>query len=235
MKKDNVFFITLLIIIICLTCCLAFLAFKKEEKEILQTDAMKFKEEYALLNDKVDEEGNKIYPNVLLEDDNSFVFSTEDEIIELLEKGTGIIYFGYTNCYQCRNIVPILESVAKELGVEQIKYLDISNIRDTLELDENDKIVTTKEGSNNYYQILKILDDYLNDYTLIGKDGKEILTNEKRLYAPTVVGIRNGEIVGFYENNTFKNEELTNEEKETIKNNIKEIFNNVLNEETKNE
>lgn len=234
MKKDNIFFLTLLAIIFCLTCSLAFLAFKKEEKEVLRTDAMKFKEEYALLNDKVDEEGNKIYPNVLLEDDNSFVFSTEDEIIELLEKGTGIIYFGYTNCYQCRNIVPILESIAKELSVEQINYLDISNIRDTLELDENDKIVTTKEGSNNYYQILKILDDYLTDYTLIGKDGKEILTNEKRLYAPTVVGIRNGEIVGFYENNTFKNEELTNEEKETIKNNIKEIFTNVL-KETKNE
>ena len=143
------------------------------------------------------------------------------KIIEILEGKTGLIYFGFPECPWCRSILPVLEEAAIENKVAEIAYLNIENIRDVLELDENEKIVTTKEGSNNYYRILKLLDDYLEEYTLTDEEGNEIKTGEKRLYAPTVVAVSNGKIVGFHSGSieTQKNgyEPLTAKEKEELK------------------
>lgn len=228
LKKDNIYLIVLLFLIIILALSLSFLAFEKEESKTVKTDAIKFKEEYELLNDKVDEEGNIIYQNVNLNAENLFVYSSEDEIISLLENGTGVIYFGYANCYNCRSIVPLLNKAGEELSIEKIYYLDIYNIRDKLELDENDKIVTQTEGSNGYYKILKLLDKYLPDYTLTNKSGKEISSNEKRLLAPTIIGVKNGQIVGYYESKKFSNEALTTSEQEEIEIELKNIIEKVI-------
>ena len=56
----------------------------------------------------------------------------------------------------------------------------------------------TTEGSEAYYDILEILDDYLTDY-VVTSDNKEYKTGEKRLYAPTVVVVKDGEIMGVHE------------------------------------
>ncbi len=214
-------FLVLIGIIILIACGCGFLALQKVEETPIITDAIKIKEEYELLNGKINESNNLNYPVVTLSIDNPFVYRSESEIIDILKNRTGIIYFGFSSCPWCRSILPILEEAAREVGVAQIFYLDIQNIRDVLELDENDKVVTSKEGNNGYYQIVELLDEYLSEYSLENKEGKEISTGKKRLFAPTVVGVLNGKIVSFHEGSvdSQKNgfEPLSDVQKEELK------------------
>lgn len=231
MKKDNLILISLLVIIIVIAVTCGYFGFKQTEEETLLTDALKIKEEYASLNEKVNEKNNKKYPIVNLQDNNPFVYKKEEEIVEILEKKTGVIYFGFKSCPWCRSMIGVLESAAYETNLNEIYYLDIENIRDVLSLDENEKVIKEKEGSSNYYKIIKFLEPKLRDYTLITKNNKSVSTNEKRLYAPTVVAVENGEIKGFHEVTvpTQKDgyQELNEKEKEELKKIYVDLINTI--------
>jgi len=213
--------IGLLVIIGVLALVCGYFAFQQQEVQETKTDALKIKEEYASLNGTINESNKKNYKDVNLSDDNPFVYKTEEEIVEILEKGTGIIYFGFKRCPWCRSMIDILESAAKEKNIGEIYYLDIETIRDVFSLDENDKLVKEKEGSSNYYKILNLLDSHLTEYFLTGKDNKKIDTKEKRLYAPTVVAVSNGEVKMIHEATVSTQKdpyvELTSEEKQDLK------------------
>ena len=64
----------------------------------------------------------------------------------------------------------------------------------------------------------------LNDYVLVTNKGKKVNTGEKRLYAPTVVAVKEGVVVGFHEGTVEKHEkddngelrDLTKEETKTL-------------------
>ena len=232
MKKDNLILLILLGVVVVLVVVCGIFAYQREEQTLNKSDAEKIAEEYASLNDQVNETNNLTYPSVDLGIDNPFVYASEETIIDLLENKTGVIYFGFSSCPWCRSMLPILNEAASEVGMGRIYYLNVQDIRDTLELDENNKVVTTKEGSNGYYQILSLLDEYLSEYTLEGKKNELVDTNEKRLFAPTVVGVRNGEIVGFHEGTVDTQENgfstLTDEEKEELKKIYVEILNQTL-------
>lgn len=221
LKKENLFFLALLAIIVLIACGCGFLALQKVENNPIVTDAAKIKEEYEILNGQINEKNNLKYPTVTLSDDNPFVYRSESEIVNILKNKTGVIYFGFSSCPWCRSILPILEDAAKEVGLAQVFYLDIQNIRDVLELDENNKVVTSKEGSNGYYQIVELLDEYLSEYSLTNEKGEEISTGKKRLFAPTVVGVLNGEIVSFHEGSLDSQKSgydaLDDKEKEELK------------------
>jgi len=133
MKKDNIVLISLLGIITIIAVVCGYFTFKNQEKEI-KKDAIKIKEEYASLNDVTNEKNKKKYPEVILEDSNPFVYKTEEEIVEILKNGTGIIYFGFKSCPWCRSMIKELETVAKKENIGEIYYLDIENIRDVLVL-----------------------------------------------------------------------------------------------------
>ena len=232
MKKDNLILLILLGVVVVLVVVCGIFAYQREEQTLSKSDAEKIAEEYASLNDQVNETNNLTYPSVDLGVDNPFVYVSEETVIDLLENGTGVIYFGFSSCPWCRSMLPILNEAASEVGMGRIYYLNVQDIRDTLELDENNKVVTTKEGSNGYYQIVCLLDEYLSEYTLEGKKNELVDTNEKRLFAPTVVGVRNGEIVGFHEGTVDTQENgfstLTDEEKEELKKIYVEILNQTL-------
>lgn len=221
MKNENILFVSLISVIVVIAVVIGFFAFQKEEQEISKTDSVKIKEEYALLNDQVNEKNSRKYPTVNLSDENPFVYKTEDEIVQILKGKTALIYFGFSKCPWCRTMLPILESAAKETNLGQIAYLNILDIRDTMELDENNKIIKTKEGTSNYYKILDLLKDNLEDYTLTTKEGKVINTNEKRLFAPTVVAVRDGKVtkvhVGTLDSQKNGYDELTTKQQEELK------------------
>lgn len=199
MKKENVVFIALIFVIVCIAITCGYFAFREEEVGHVElTDAVKIKEEYAAYNEQVNENNNRTYPTVNLSDDNPFVYITEEEAIDTIENKTALLYFGYASCPWCRSVLPVLESVAKEKNVSEIKYLDIEDIRSVLELDENNKVITTREGTSNYYKLLNVLDDSLEEYVLTGKDGEKVGTGEKRIYAPTVIAVSNGEVTGIH-------------------------------------
>ena len=120
------------------------------------TDASKFKEEYSNVSE-----------------DNVFVYRTENEIIDILKHGTGIVYLGFPECPWCQAYVSYLDEVAKETKIEKIYYLNILEIR--------------KNNTREYQEIVSLLDNYLS----YDEEGK------KRIYVPAIVAVKEGEIIGF--------------------------------------
>lgn len=158
--KNKVIIIVMSIIIVVLVAVVVFLLVKDNEKDETDnneiTDALKFAEEYTLVPD-----------------DNVFVYSDVDEIIDILENGTGVVYLGFPECQWCDQYVVYLNEVAKENGILEIHYYNIREDR--------------SNNTENYQKIVALLEDYLED----DEDGNP------RIYVPAVIFMNNGEIVGF--------------------------------------
>jgi len=180
----------MLIAITSLTGCL-----KEKDKE---TDALKFKEEYETYNEKETSNG-QIYPTVNVDEDNIIKYLSLKEMNEFLEdKKTGVVYLGYSSCPWCRTVVPVLLDAADSTTLEKIYYVDMKDKRDIKEIDETGEIITTKEASQEYYDLLEKLDNILLDYTLTDKDGNEKHAGEKRIYVPLVLFVKDGEIINYH-------------------------------------
>lgn len=106
-------------------------------------------------------------------EDNVFVYRNIDEIINILEHGTGVVYLGFPECPWCTAYVPYLNEVAQDNDVEKVYYYNILNDR--------------KENNDNYKKLVDILKDYLK----FDEEGN------KRIYAPSVIAVKNGEIIDF--------------------------------------
>ncbi len=187
--------IALLTLIIILGIVLISFAYIKDEKNIIKDDGKVVKEEYEKLNNIVNENNQKTYPTVNIREDNVFKKTSEDEIVDIIKNQTAVIFFGFNTCPWCRNLINVLDEAAKQTNIAKIYYLDVLDIRDELELDEDNNVIVKKQGTSAYYQILELLHDQLDDYTLKNKNNEQINTNEKRLYSPTVVTVKNGKIL----------------------------------------
>ena len=71
-------------------------------ENITLTDNIKFSKEYTSVNA-----------------DNVFVYRNINEIINILDNGTGIVYLGFPECKWCQAYVPYLNEVAKENNLEK--------------------------------------------------------------------------------------------------------------------
>lgn len=154
-------------------------------------DAVKFKNEYQNLNGKITDNGKKNL-DVKIDKKNKIKYSTYEEIIEVLD-GTGVIYFGFPECPWCRNIAPVLVDAANETSIDKIHYFNALSIRDTKSLDKNGNIVIDKKGTDQYYQLIDKLKDFLGEYD--GLNNHDI----KRLYFPTLVFVKDGKILSVKE------------------------------------
>lgn len=162
-------------------------------KEQPQTDALKFKQEYETLNDQLNSKTNQPYRSITIPEDNPIIYQTASEIVDKIDQQeTFVVYFGFASCPWCRSIVPNLLEAATSLGLSQIYYVDVQNIRDTITLDEANQPVTEQEGSTAYYELLEKLDPVLESYTLTTNTNEVIETGEKRIYAPNIVAIIDG-------------------------------------------
>ena len=153
MKKKNILLITVIILVILLIIG-AFLFFNKSET--VESDNKTFASEYTLVGE-----------------DNIFVYRSAEEIINILEHGTGIVYLGFPECPWCQAYLPYLNDLAKDLHVEKIYYYNISEDR--------------KNNTKEYQKMVEILNDYLQ----YDEEGK------KRIYVPAVIAVNEGKIVGF--------------------------------------
>jgi thiol-disulfide isomerase/thioredoxin len=184
----------------------------------INEDAKKFNDEYESLNGETTSSG-KTYATLDLDENNTIKYKTSNEIISILENKTGIIYFGFPTCPWCRSMISTLLEVAKEKDLD-VNYLNIYEFRSTFVI-ENGKAKLTKEGEEDYYKILDILDNELEDFNLKDAAGAEIYTGEKRLYAPTVVFVKEGKVKGIHvatlDSQTDPYVALTNEQKEELK------------------
>lgn len=135
-----------------------------------QTDAEKFAEEYTLITEE-----------------NVFVYKDIDEIIEILENGTGIVYLGFPECQWCQYYVNILNEVAKEKGLNEVYYFNILEDR--------------KNNTEKYQKIVSILSGYL----YFDAEGNE------RVMVPDVTAVKDGVIIG-HDNETSNISEGTPKE-----------------------
>lgn len=110
------------------------------------------------------------YKNVT--EDNVFVYKNVDEIIKIMEHGTGVVYLGYPECPWCQAYVPYLNEVAKEIGIEKIYYCNTKKVKE--------------ENMDKYRKLISLLDGHLqyND------------EGEQWIYVPNVSFHIEGEIVG---------------------------------------
>ena len=104
--------------------------------------------------------------------DNPFVYRTGDEIVNILEKGTGVVFLGFPSCPWCQSYAGYLSEVAKDKGLDKIYYYNIEKDRaDNTEL---------------YQKLVSILSSYLqyND------------EGQHRIYVPNVTFVIDGNIIG---------------------------------------
>lgn len=180
-------------IVIVVSAVLALLVwlFNFNDTSILNNDSYKFKKEYESLNGKKREKDGKTIRKVHIDIDNPIKYSTAKDISDMMDdKKTFIVYFGFNDCPWCRSIIENLISVAKEKDIDTVYYVDVKDIRDEKDLVDGE-IVTKKEGSKAYMELIKKLDNVLEDY-IITADDKDFKTGEKRIYAPNIVAVVNG-------------------------------------------
>ena len=130
MKDKKTKLILLIVSLVVLVGLLVFVILN-EKKDNVSIDAKKFNEEY-----KLDDE------------ENVFVYRSAEEIIKILENGTGVVYLGFPECPWCTAYVKILNEVAKEEGLEKIYYYNIKEDRD--------------DNTEFYQKVVSILSDYLD-------------------------------------------------------------------------
>ena len=230
MEKSNKIYMIVIFVCAALVIGLCGYAIITHKDEKI-SDAIKFKNEYETLNGVVNEATDNKYIEVSIDEENPMVYKTGKEILDVFKNEDAVIYFGFAACPWCRNAVPVLLDAAKELDVDKIYYVDILNIRDTYKFSGSIEPEQTKKGTDAYYEILKFLDKKLEKFYVKDEAGNMYDTGVKRLYAPTVVGVKGGKVVGFHESTiesqTDPYELLDEKGKSELKNEYKKIIESV--------
>ena len=190
--NKKVKYIILGVLLLLIASLVVYFVFIKKDNN---TDNIKFSKEYTSVSK-----------------DNVFVYRSKDEIINILEHGTGLVYLGFPECPWCMAYVPLLNEIAKNEGIEKIYYYNIREDR--------------KNNTEFYQKGVSILNDYLN----YDEEGK------KRIFVPNVTFVKEGKII-FNDNETSLISEGTpseywTEEKKTLFNekfrkNINELLDDV--------
>lgn len=199
-------------------------------KKNVSSDAMLFKKEYESLNDKYYETTKTKYLKVNIDNSNLYIYKSDEEILDVIDSENALIYFGYAKCPYSRSMVTLLNDIAKEEAITKIYYVDISNIRDSYEVIDK-TVAKITNGTSSYYKLLDILDEYLSDYYITDESNEEYNTGVKRLYAPTVIAVKDKKIVGFHEGTTTEaknNKQLSKTEKQELTDIYKKLIDSLI-------
>ena len=207
---------TILLLLIIIISCLNLTACTNK-------DAQRFKQNYESLNGTTNSNG-KEHRTVTISKDNPFVISTAREIIEKIENEENFyVYFGSSLCPWCRSVIEKATEVANNNGIDEIYYVDVWDeegneiLRDKYTLDDNGTAVKIIDGTDEYFKLLRYLDDVLPNYTYAANKngGDELNINEKRIYLPLFIYIAKGKPIrvasGLSDLQTGSRDELTTE------------------------
>ena len=117
----------LVVITLLLSCCLLTGCSVKKVEEV--TDAEKFAMEYDVSKE------------------NPFEYIDTKEMLELVENGSGMIYFGFPECPWCKETIHLFVDILKEKNVEKVYYYNPKKIRE--------------ENTKEYKKLVKLLGDNL--------------------------------------------------------------------------
>lgn len=152
--KDKRIIVGIAILVLVLVAIIVFI-FNTGEGNKELSDAEIFSEEYTQIDEN-----------------NPFVYRSANEIIDILENGTGVVFLGFPECKWCQRYVKYVNDVAYEEDIEKIYYYNIKDAREN--------------NTESYQKIVSLL----GDYAPYDEEGKH------RIYVPTVVYVNKGEIVG---------------------------------------
>ena len=200
MKKDIIIIIGALTLTLICMVTLYLISNRGETINVPSADMLRFKEEYEALNGEMNPAGTHTYITNIIPEFNLIEYYTPEDILKLAESGTGLIYFGFPQCPWCRQMTPMLIDIALDMGLDTIYYIDLTNIRSTWELQDGIPVMTNP-GHPRYQDLLVAFTSVieplvLNPFALTDPEGNRISTGELRIFVPTVVAIRNGQIVG---------------------------------------
>lgn len=191
-------------------------------------DSLKFKEEYEGFNGEKNDYFE--YRDLSITEKNPIIYSSAEEIVQKIENNeTFIVYFGDSECPWCRSVIEQAINSANENGISKIYYVRIWNgfhneiLRDVYELDKESPVLKVK-GTVSYYKLLKYFDKLLQDYTLTNKDNKTIQVNEKRIFAPSFIYVKDGNPLQFADGISKKQESYNSTLTEEILSEEKELF-----------
>ena len=124
------------------------------------------------------------YPRVAA--DNRFIYARDVAVLDMLERGTGVVFLGYPQCPWCQRLAPIVDEAAKAERLDKIYYLDIRHARET-----NDAT---------YKKLVEKLKPHLRT----DENG------QPRVYVPDVTVLKDGRVVGhFLQETTADGEKAT--------------------------
>lgn len=179
--KKKILIITVIIVIISIVAIITY-----------TDDELHFKISYEYINYIEYNNGKKI--KVSIPANNKIKYVSNTELLDILNKQTGIVYFGYNTCPWCRNAVPILIDAIKKNNIETIYYADIHKL----------KLSSIKE------ELYLKLSQYLHE----DNEGEKVLA------VPGVYFLVNGEIVcnhtGTVESYHNPYNKMTNEQQEEL-------------------
>lgn len=203
-----------------------FLYFKPETPRV---DAKYFKEEYEQYNDTIRESDGAKYSSITIDENNPIKYVDTLTAIKILKSRKAIIYAGAGWCPWCRNAVISLLEVAKKYDIKTIYYLNLDNEKDEY-IVKDTVLIRTKEGSEGYYKLLDKLSAHLPDYKIKDENGKEYDIKEKRIYLPTIFGIKNGEVVEKHTGTVKLNDKQTKYDPltEEQRNELNNIYSNIF-------
>ena len=154
-----------------------------------EEDGLRFQQEYEAENGQLDNSGLYVLPELQLSADEPFEYEDFEDVEELLTEGTGVLYLGFPRCPWCRSLVPVMIDAWKQSGArEEIAYFNALDLRDKRSLAEDGSIVVEQEAAPEYDRLVELLYDWLGEYE--GLNDPTI----KRIYFPTVVFVREGQI-----------------------------------------
>ena len=187
-NKKKVCFIILLL-------CLTVFAFYYIYGHSVNHDALMIKQKYEFYNNKETIEGS-LYPTVTLDSNADIINVTLKTALEKLKSDSGILFIGEPTDFKSREALPILMDAIDNQGKELL-YLDGTHIRD--EYIVKKKEVKKEQGaSKNYYELLELLNEYLDDYIVYDEEGNSYEVGEKRLEYPIAIFFQGGEIKNVY-------------------------------------
>lgn len=128
----------------------------------------------------IDTEGKKFHALYnLVPNDNLYVFSNSTEVLEILNGRSGVVLMGFPTNKWTNYYAEILNNVGMELDLDKIYYYDFQ---------------TDRDESNGTYETIV---NKLKMYVPVDDNGLQ------DIQAPTVVIVKKGEILGYFDDTSI--------------------------------
>jgi hypothetical protein len=156
-----------IIIVVIIAICGALLIYNKFTEK-----AENIKIEYKNINSEY----------TLVEKDNVFKYKNIEDVIKIVQSGSGVIFLCSPESDLCQQYAESLDKASKEANLNEIVYCNIKSDR----------------SSNNvkYQKLVSLLNDYLSTDDL----------NNKTIYMPEVLFIYNGKVINHDNTHTIDEE-----------------------------